>query len=95
MNTKTQTIRSLNDRFRQSIPSASDVQGRVVMTQGIQALCDTEAEPALYLGDLFRLIREFDDFDADNDPHGEHDFGSFEFRGEKCIWKIDYYSPDL
>jgi hypothetical protein len=95
VNTNTQTIRSLNDRFRQAIPSAIDVQGRVVMTQGIQALCDTEAEPALYLGDLLKLIREFDDFETYNDPYGEHDFGAFDFRGEKCFWKIDYYAPDL
>lgn len=95
MTDTTQTIRSLNDRFRQAIPSPSDVPGRVVITQGIQALCDTEAEPALYLGDLFKLVREFDDFDADNDPHGEHDFGAFDFRDEKCFWKIDYYAPDL
>ena len=33
----------------------------------------------------------FDDFNADNDPHGEHDFGSFELEGEKLFWKIDDY----
>ena len=33
----------------------------------------------------------FDDFNADNDPHGELDFGSFELEGEKVFWKIDYY----
>jgi len=36
----------------------------------------------------------FDDFNADNDPHREHDFGSFELDGEKLFWKIDYYSTD-
>lgn len=95
MTDKTQTIRYLNDRFRHAIPSATDVPGRVMLTQGIQALCDTEAEPALYLGDLFKLVRAYDDFDTGNDPRGEHDFGAFEFRSEKCFWKIDCYSPDL
>jgi len=33
----------------------------------------------------------FDDFNADNDPHREHDFGSFELEGKKLFWKIDYY----
>ena len=33
----------------------------------------------------------FDDFNEDNDPHREHDFGSFELEGEKLFWKIDYY----
>jgi hypothetical protein len=33
----------------------------------------------------------FNEFNADNDPHCEHDFGSFELAGEKLFWKIDYY----
>jgi len=33
----------------------------------------------------------FNDFNADNDPHREHDFGSFELEGEKLFWKIDYF----
>ena len=30
----------------------------------------------------------FDDFSEENDPHGEHDFGSFELCGRKFFWKI-------
>ena len=26
-----------------------------------------------------------------NDPYGEHDFGSFDYKGQKIFWKIDYY----
>ena len=37
----------------------------------------------------------FDDFDADNDPRDEHDFGSFELEGEKLFWKIDLYEREL
>lgn len=40
-------------------------------------------------------VRSFDSFDADNDPYREHDFGAFDFHGEKVFWKIDYYAPDL
>ena len=39
---------------------------------------------------LIKVIA-FNDFTADNDPHGEHDFGSFELDGEKLFWKIDYF----
>ncbi len=39
-------------------------------------------------------MRAFSDFDDDNDPHGEHDFGVVEMRGYKCFWKIDYYDAD-
>ena len=35
------------------------------------------------------------EFSADNDPHGEHDFGRFEVAGEKFFWKIDYYGSDM
>jgi Protein of unknown function (DUF3768) len=35
------------------------------------------------------------EFTADNDPHGEHDFGSFQAAGEAFFWKIDYYDRDL
>jgi hypothetical protein len=37
------------------------------------------------------LVRRFDAFTPDNDPHGEHDFGSFTHQGRKLFWKIDYY----
>jgi hypothetical protein len=36
-------------------------------------------------------VQNFADFNADNDPYGEHDFGSFEVAGETFFWKIDYY----
>ena len=39
--------------------------------------------------------RRFADFDAENDPYGDHDFGSFEFGDHKFFWKIDHYSPDM
>ena len=92
---RTKAIRDLNDRFRRTIPNVKDIPGRVMLTQGIQALCSTDAEPMVYLGDLFELVRGYDDFNGSNDPYSEHDFGNFEFKGEACYWKIDYYAPDM
>ncbi len=40
-------------------------------------------------------VRRFDRFDEDNDPHGEHDFGSFTLCGKRLLWKIDYYDAVL
>lgn len=37
----------------------------------------------------------FSDFNADNDPHEEHDFGSFTLNGRKFFWKIDYYDTKM
>ena len=66
-----------------------------MLTQGIQALCSTDKEPMVHLSALFDLLRSYDDFSQDNDLYGEHDFGNFEFQGETCFWKIDYYAPDM
>lgn len=78
-------IRYLNDLFR-----ATFVTGLVVLTEGIQAL---EYED---MADVITRVREFKDFTADNDPHGEHDFGAFDHPvAGKVFWKIDYYDPSL
>ena len=92
---KTEIIRDQNDQFRKELPNIKSIQGRLMFTQGIQSLTDTDAEPAKHLLELFKIIREYDEFSNDNDPHGEHDFGAFMFQEQKCFWKIDYYALDL
>jgi hypothetical protein len=77
-------IRALNDAFRRSLTG-----GKVMMTAGIAAL--TAAMQAKVLNE----VRTFDAFTAENDPHGEHDFGSFEVDGRKIFWKIDYYDARM
>ena len=71
-------IRALNDGFRRSLSG-----GKVMMTAGIAALPDNAREVVL------EEVRKFEAFTSDNDPHGEHDFGSFEVDGRKIFWKID------
>lgn len=44
---------------------------------------------------ISRTVQEFDRFTEDNDPYGEHDFGSLEWHGEKVFWNIDYYDHAL
>ena len=78
------TITELNDSFRRTFAA-----GRVMMTSGVAALNSVTQLAVL------TKVKGFDNFTSDNDPHGEHDFGSFEFEGEKFFWKIDYYAPDL
>ena len=60
-----------------------------MMTQGVIA-----KGPEFMLRAV-RAIQAFSAFDADNDPHGEHDFGALEIEGEKLFWKIDYYDKSL
>ena len=77
-------IRLLNDNLRTTF-----VGGRVFMTQGVANLPEDEKARILL------AVQGFAAFDAENDPHGEHDFGSFELAGETYFFKVDYYSPDL
>ena len=77
---KTARIRELNDAFRRTFAG-----GNVVMTAGVDALPDMVKAAAL------QKAATFDDFTEDNDPYGEHDFGSFELCGRKFFWKIEYY----
>ncbi|WP_299871064.1 DUF3768 domain-containing protein [uncultured Sulfitobacter sp.] len=44
--------------------------------------------------EIVQIVSEFSVFTEDNDPHGEHDFGTFEYLGETCFWKIDAYDND-
>lgn len=75
-------IRDLNDRMRQNL-------SRFTVTAGVQSL----GHAAIHA--IAQMVRTFTEFNEDNDPWGEHDFGAFDFQGHKIFWKIDYYSPDL
>ena len=79
-------IRELNDNFRKTL---DPTLGRVMLTAGVDAL------PSDVRAMTMRKVATFDAFSGDNDPHGEHDFGSFDLAGQKFFWKIDYYSLDL
>jgi hypothetical protein len=78
------TIRTLNDRFRQSLRG-----GMLVMTAGVIALGQERQLKIL------EAVARFDRFDEDNDPYGEHDFGALEIEGERLFFKIDYYDQSL
>lgn len=78
-------IRELNDRFR----AAGVGKGSVLITSGIQAEGDD------FLMEVVEAVKAFSDFNDDNDPWGEHDFGAVNVAGQKIFFKFDYYSPDL
>ncbi|MGE3703284.1 MAG: DUF3768 domain-containing protein [Hyphomicrobiaceae bacterium] len=77
-------IAELNDRFRKD----PTMHGTTYMTDGVIANGPEFASKAL------AKVMAFDHFTEDNDPHGEHDFGSFKLDGETLFWKVDYYSAD-
>jgi hypothetical protein len=84
MSTDTDRIRALNDELRKTLEG-----GKAFMTPGIAALGPKAVQR------LVQVLVTFDDFCIANDPHGEHDFGMFEFEGESVLFKIDYYDAKL
>ena len=73
-------VRALNDILRRTL-----IGGTLVLTAGIVALGRERQQTIL------DAVATFDRFDADNDPHGEHDFGALDVAGERVFWKIDYF----
>lgn len=84
-NSTTEKIRQLNDMFRE-LPFE---QGRLFFTNGVTSLGDD------IVRQVMKSVIAYDDFNEGNDPHGEHDFGSFTIKGIKFFWKIDYYDSDM
>jgi hypothetical protein len=85
MNKTTKKIAELNDLCR----TAMGITGRVIQTQGICSL-DEQTQSAIR-----EKVERYKNFNANNDPYGEHDFGSFTHGIHKIFWKIDYYAPDM
>ena len=77
-------LRDLNDAFRQKVPWTGKGH-RLNVTSGVAAL-----HPET-LGKLLDSVRSFADFNDDNDPHGEHDFGAIDQGDLRFFWKIDAY----
>lgn len=86
---RTLRLAELNDQCRKSM----GIIGRLVQMRGINAL------PDRVKSDIRQRVETFDQFTPDNDPYGEHDFGSIKFDHEgepiHLFWKIDYYASDL
>ena len=80
----TDTIRTLNDRFRRSGQG-----GQCFITPGVQEL------GLLAVFEIRQAVAHFDAFDEANDPYGEHDFGALTYCGHQLFWKIDYYDGEL
>lgn len=84
MTVSSHAIQTLNDRLR-----VHHQGGQIVLTSGVAGL-----EPDA-LRCLLVAVADFDRFDEDNDPCGEHDCAVIELGGQRYIWKIDYYDQAL
>ena len=89
---QTTIIREQNDQARlqlMAIHWMRSIPCSVCHTQGIEAFSEDDRYK------IYCTVRDFNDFSEANDPHGEHDFGAFDFEGQKIFWKFDYYAHDL
>lgn len=73
-------IATLNDTFRKTFTG-----GQVLLTAGIDSISSEDK------ANIVSLVQNFDNFTPDNNPYSENDFGSFDYKDEKILWKIDYY----
>jgi hypothetical protein len=83
MNATTLKIQQLNDQFRRQ------VRADWYMSQEVAELSN---EKKLQ---LLALVINFNLFNEDNDPYGEHDFGQVELDDVRYFWKISYYDKNL
>jgi hypothetical protein len=77
-------IAELNDRLRKF-----GLDGKIHLTRAVAS------QPADVIVALFRALRDFDAFGPENDPYGEHDFGSVTIADETFFWKIDCFNLAL
>ena len=81
---RAEVIARLNDKLRKQGRG-----GQLVVTSGVYGLAGYDCQI------LLKALAEYDAFDADNDPHGERDFGDIQVFGTDLLWKIDYYDVQL
>lgn len=73
-------IATLNDTFRKTFTG-----GQVLLTAGIATMSSEDK------ANIISLVQNFDNFTPDNNPYAENDFDSFDYKGNKIFFKIDYY----
>ncbi len=81
---KASAIAKLNDAFR-----ANPILGTTILTAGIRS---NSSEDIAY---IMNKVCNFKDFNEDNNPYGERDFGAFDYKEQKIFWKIDYYDRNF
>jgi hypothetical protein len=81
---RAEVMARLNDRLRKT-----GTGGTIVVTKAVMNMAGFDAAA------LMEALANYEGFDADNDPHGERDFGDLILWGADLLWKIDYYDLDM
>ena len=90
-------IAGQNDLFRRALidPVAAfemqtkGIQGQVLVTPGVSG------EGAEFQAAALAAVATDTRFTEDNDPYGDHTFGTVTVSGQKLFWKVDLYDADF
>lgn len=82
------TIRMNLCKLRCNVP-VEGVFGHLVFTRNAIDILGDNIEV------LLSAVATFNQFNDDNDPHKEHDFGKIELFDKTWFWKFDYYDRKL
>ena len=82
-------IAQLNDFLRGYILTATPVKDKIVITEGVSKL-DKQIQKK-----VFQKVKNYKDFDEDNNRFGERDFVAYGVNGMDFFWKISYYDNNM
>jgi len=87
-------VADLNDQLRKDMFTGNmlkkeNLKNKIVLTPGIAGLNLIDKEK------IFFSVKYYGNFTKNNNPWGEKNFGSFNFKKETFNWKIDYYDNDM
>jgi hypothetical protein len=82
------TLRMNLCKLKCNVP-VEGIQGQLVFTRNAIDTLDDKIKV------LLNAIGVFNQFNEDNDPYGEHDFGKIELLGKTWFWKFDYYDKSI
>ena len=95
-------IAKLNDQLRAQILNAhtgfsTAFKSKIVFSHDVSKMSEEDQK------EILEIVRDYKTFSEDNNPHGEKDFGAFNFCSndsiyetpERYFWQINYYDNDL
>lgn len=77
-------LRHLNDLLRTTLKG-----GKFEMTAGVREL------PGDLRAQALSVLRSYDNFNPENDPFNEHEFGSFDIADRRFCWRIEAFDKHL
>ena len=87
---KIKKVAELNDALRDTIFKPNSTKDKIVFSEGVINL---SAQQQLY---ILNRVKNFSNFNEDNNPFGERDFGAFDNEEDiRIFWKIDYYDNNM